>query len=126
MQLGIKAGDLTRALIPSIGNLNINVILRVGHLADITPCDIIMHINRACKILKKVVVLGAGNTHNLVAQGHFSLAHIKLDKYKRMKLNEPQQNRCLFNCFKQVATATVLQVTLTSHAWSTTVIDIVD
>ena len=98
MQLGIKAGDLTRAFIPSIGNLNINVILRVGHLADITPCDIIMHINRACKILKKVVVLGAGNTHNLVAQGHFSLAHIKLDKYKRMKLNEPQQNRCLFNC----------------------------
>jgi hypothetical protein len=53
---------------------------------------------RACKILKKVVALGAGNTHNLVARGHFSLAHIKLDKNKRMKLNEPQQNRCLFNC----------------------------
>jgi hypothetical protein len=52
---------------------------------------------RACKILKKVVALGAGNTHNLVARGHFSLAHIKLDKNKRMKLNEPQQNRCLFN-----------------------------
>jgi hypothetical protein len=28
---------------------------------------------------KKVVALGAGNTHNLVARGHFSLAHIKLD-----------------------------------------------
>jgi hypothetical protein len=54
--------------------------------------------SRACKILKKVVALGAGNTHNLVARGHFSLAHIKLDKNKRMKLNEPQQNQCLFNC----------------------------
>jgi hypothetical protein len=48
--------------------------------------------------LKKVDALGTGNTHNLVARGHFSLAHIKLDKNKRMKLNEPQQNRCLFNC----------------------------
>jgi hypothetical protein len=52
----------------------------------------------SCKILKKLVAFGAGNTHNLVARGHFSLAHIKLDKNKRMKLNEPQQNRCLFNC----------------------------
>jgi hypothetical protein len=49
-------------------------------------------------MLKKAVALGAGNAHNLVARGHFSLAHIKLDKNKRMKLNEPQQNRCLFNC----------------------------
>jgi hypothetical protein len=30
-----------------------------------------------------VVALGAGNTHNLVARGHFSLAHIKLDKNNR-------------------------------------------
>jgi hypothetical protein len=56
-------------------------------------------VTRACKILKKVVALwAAGNTHNLVARDHFSLAHIKLDKNKRMKLKEPQQNRCLFNC----------------------------
>ena len=39
-----------------------------------------MDVVRACKILKKVVALGTGNTHNLVARGHFSLAHIKLDK----------------------------------------------
>jgi hypothetical protein len=41
--------------------------------------------------LKKVVALGADNTHILVARGHFSLAHIKLDKNKRMKLNAPQK-----------------------------------
>ena len=31
-----KAGDLIRAFIPFVGNLNINVIQRVGHLTDIS------------------------------------------------------------------------------------------
>jgi hypothetical protein len=30
--------------------------------------------------VKKVVALGAGNTENLVAQGNFLLAHLKLDE----------------------------------------------
>ena len=37
---------------------------------------------RARKILKNVIVLGAGHTKNLVARSHFWLAHLNSD-YKR-------------------------------------------